>query len=71
MKKKPLVVQPHHTPSHSGEMSSSAPEEHWVTAVAAYPSTDLVVSGIIIIYNKLCTMSCILSGDYFFAGTNV
>jgi hypothetical protein len=40
-KKKPLVVKPHHAPS----MTSSVPEEHWVTAVAAYPNTDLVASG--------------------------
>ena len=41
--KKPLIVQPHHTPSGS-EMNSSAPEECWVIAVAAYPSTALVAS---------------------------
>ena len=40
-KKKPLVVKPHHAPL----MTSSVPEEHWVTAVAAYPNTDLVASG--------------------------
>ena len=48
MKKKPLIVQPHHTPSDS-EMSSSVSEEHWVTAVAAYFSTDLVASGMYMI----------------------
>lgn len=48
-KKKPLVVKPHHAAS----MTSSVPEEHWVTAVAAYPNTDLVASGTCIHYSTI------------------
>ena len=48
-KKKPLVVKPHHAPS----MTSSVPEEHWVTAVAAYPNTDLVASGTYIVHYSI------------------
>ena len=45
-KKKPLIVHPHHSQPESEVVTRVEEEEHWVTAVAAYPSTDLVASGI-------------------------
>ena len=44
MKKKPLVIRPHHQTWEEKEVVV-VKREHWVTAVAALPSTDLVASG--------------------------
>ena len=51
VKKKPLVVRPHHFHSES-ENTPPMAEEHWVTSVAAYPNTDLIASGNDILYKK-------------------
>ena len=40
MKKKPLILKPHHV---EGEGPTGG--DHWVTSVAAYPSSDLIASG--------------------------
>ena len=40
MKKKPLILKPHHVEG-EGPMGG----DHWVTSVAAYPSSDLIASG--------------------------
>jgi len=42
MKKKPLLLRPHHL---EGE---GLVEESWVTSVTAYPSSDLLASGMAI-----------------------
>ena len=49
MKKKPLVIRPHHQTREEEEVVVK--REHWVTAVEALPSTDLVASGM---SNLLC-----------------
>ncbi len=44
MKKKPLVSSPHHLQEEVGGVTTP-PSEYWVTAVAAYTSSDLIATG--------------------------
>ena len=58
MKKKPLILKPHHA---EGEGPTSG--DHWVTSVAAYPSSDLIASGKIM--RQLHKHDLILRSSYY------
>lgn len=59
MKKKPLVSRPHHLQGEVGGIATP-PVENWVTAVAAYTSSDLIATGMYVcMYQLINSTACI------------